>query len=359
MKNANTNNRKDSFQKDISERKSINEEYKITENLEIPINQRIGNNKVICKGKIIMGEKYHRMLFGIIVVLIPVLIFIIAILRLDSSLSLKLLFLLIIIFIYISILILLIKGGTTDPGILERNYELISYSNKKTFIKVNKNGYILKFTYCGTCYHFRPPRTSHCAECDNCVENFDHHCFWMGTCVGKRNYRIFVILLFLSNFLLVFLLISSVCFVIYEFKNQKGEKKNIYISIVLFLVDIFIIIMYLIFFFMKLFIVHINLIINGKTFYEEIKNKFRSPINIIPFNQGLIRNLKIFFCRKIGKSKLETSKEAKEMKISENYNFNINRLDTKSCINMNEYILNGNNNKTEKNENQLVEINKE
>ena len=47
------------------------------------------------------------------------------------------------------------------------------------------------------------------------------------------------------------------------------------------------------------------------------------------------------------------------MKISENYNININRLDTKSCINMNEYILNGNNNKTEKNENQLVEINKE
>ena len=56
----------------------------------------------------------------------------------------------------------------------------------------------VKVKWCETCGTYRPPRSSHCRVCDNCVENIDHHCTYLNTCIGRRNYVQFMVFLLAS-----------------------------------------------------------------------------------------------------------------------------------------------------------------
>ena len=44
---------------------------------------------------------------------------------------------------------------------------------------------------CPTCYIIKTPRVFHCKICDCCISVHDHHCPWLGTCIGQRNHKWF------------------------------------------------------------------------------------------------------------------------------------------------------------------------
>mmetsp|Transcript_41616 Transcript_41616/g.67610 ORF Transcript_41616/g.67610 Transcript_41616/m.67610 type:complete len:318 (+) Transcript_41616:151-1104(+) len=83
----------------------------------------------------------------------------------------------------------LLRCAFTDPGIMKRGSTPQNTENPPTHIV---NGQVQQLVYCNTCHIFRPPKCKHCRTCNNCVEEFDHHCPWVMNCVGKRNYRYFV-----------------------------------------------------------------------------------------------------------------------------------------------------------------------
>jgi hypothetical protein len=80
-------------------------------------------------------------------------------------------------------------------------------SNTKFY---NLRGRIFKIKFCKTCMIIRPVGTTHCKICDICVERFDHHCPWVGNCIGRNNYKFFLIFILHFDLLLIFNFLLSV-----------------------------------------------------------------------------------------------------------------------------------------------------
>jgi len=77
-----------------------------------------------------------------------------------------------------------------NPGFLQpddqrcQNFDIFEQSN----IEANCSA-----ESCSKCKILRLPEgAKHCFLCHRCVEGFDHHCAWLGTCVGKRNHKFFL-----------------------------------------------------------------------------------------------------------------------------------------------------------------------
>ncbi|KAF8514768.1 DHHC palmitoyltransferase-domain-containing protein [Gautieria morchelliformis] len=67
-------------------------------------------------------------------------------------------------------------------------------------------------TWCATCNIRRPERAHHCGICRRCVVKMDHHCPWLGGCIGHRTYPAFIHFLLTSTLLAAY--ITAVAFVI-------------------------------------------------------------------------------------------------------------------------------------------------
>ena len=177
-------------------------------------------------------------------------------------------------------------SGLSDPGIIQRNDEsaialkensLRSQRERKT-IFISQLGYFQKYKICNSCNIIRPLRTTHCGSCNNCILKFDHHCPWIGTCVGKRNYHYFFFFLIFLNLTQIFVGIFSLVFIstkiVHDVKYYK--KNSIAISMI---------------FTTGLLIFHIKIVKVDKTTKEELKKLFLNPFSN-PYQRSTKQNFK-------------------------------------------------------------------
>ena len=174
----------------------------------------------------------------------------------------------------------MILGCCTDPGILPRQGKDFFYTTNRPLQRKVIGGNYIILTYCYSCSLYRPPRTSHCSVCDNCVERFDHHCIWLGTCIGKRNYKYFYGLIISLTLSGIFQIICAIYYVVIESKNFEKKENNTLLIIFGFSSIAFYNILFLVFFLGKLVLIHTILIFKNITYYEHVKNK----IDIYPTN---------------------------------------------------------------------------
>lgn len=84
------------------------------------------------------------------------------------------------------------------------------------------NGHEVITKFCTTCHLYRPPRCSHCAVCDHCIEKFDHHCPWVGTCIGRRNYQAFLAFIFAATLSCLLFIAFSIARLVRLTRNSDG-----------------------------------------------------------------------------------------------------------------------------------------
>ena len=169
---------------------------------------------------------------------------------------------------------------------LKGNLEEIKGQTSETpkITKIRQLGYISLYKKCNTCNIIRPQRTTHCGCCNNCIQRFDHHCPWIGTCVGLRNYSYFYLFLLFLNISQFFNLAICITHIVLNTKNHlKKNKDNKKIALRYAfgenIISLYIVIYILIsmIFTTELFFYHTSLIFNNMSTKIEIKHYTKNP----------------------------------------------------------------------------------
>ncbi|XP_074581341.1 putative protein S-acyltransferase 1 [Curcuma longa] len=278
-----------------------------------------GNNRFLCGGRFVFGPDAASLLLSILLILGPTVTFCYqTVTKIKHNKRFAVPVLVVTIVATVLDLAALLMTSCRDPGIVPRNSRppeaeessfnaaaatpSMEWTGRTPRMRLPRtkdvmvDGFAVKVKYCETCMVYRPPRASHCAICNNCVQKFDHHCPWLGQCIGLRNYRFFLLFIATSTFLCVFVFVFSWLNIIMEklhyhrsiFKTMKAELLSLVLMLYTFI---------LFWFVGGLTAFHLYLITTNQTTYENFRYRYDKKEN--PYNKGSLRNLKDVFSSKI------------------------------------------------------------
>ena len=74
-----------------------------------------------------------------------------------------------------------------------------------------------KYSFCNKCKIYYDPheKVGHCSLCNVCIKKLDHHCVWVGKCVGKYNLWAFYEMIIAVGIFYIYIII---CVIIYNAK---------------------------------------------------------------------------------------------------------------------------------------------
>ncbi|XP_044507015.1 probable protein S-acyltransferase 1 [Mangifera indica] len=270
-----------------------------------------GNNKFLCGGRLVFGPDGKALILTSIMIGGPAMAFCLNMLLLINPDNPAYHYPVLVGAFLLTILdfCFLFLTSCRDPGIIPRNVQLpeldesftqsTEWLNDKAFdIKLPRtrdvkiNGMSIKVKFCETCLLYRPPRASHCSICNNCVQKFDHHCPWVGQCIGIRNYPFFICFISFATILCIYVFVFS-------WKNilrQEGSLLTVMTEDILSVI----LIAYCfvtVWFVGGLTVFHIYLMCSNQTTYENFRYRYDRKGN--PFNKGVARNLEEIFFSKI------------------------------------------------------------
>lgn len=278
-----------------------------------------GNNIFCLGGRLVFGPDVRSLFLTILLIMIPVVLFSAFVSRRlieDFQHQLGDYIVVICAVLTAYVIILLFLTSARDPGIIPRNLHppedegssisadwpgsQVSGPSLPPTKDVMVNGMVVKVKYCQTCMLYRSPRCSHCSICNNCVERFDHHCPWVGQCIGKRNYRFFF--MFVSSTTILCLYVLAFCWVNIR-KIMDTDHCDIWRAFLKSPVSGILVLYTFIcaWFVGGLTAFHLYLICTNQTTYENFRYRYDGKMN--PYNLGCVRNVLEVFFTKIPKSK--------------------------------------------------------